>query len=131
MSVIYKTETYSVINCAKCGIGFGIPEDYERQLRSDCGTFYCPSGHTQWFPGKTDQQRINELKAQVASKNDLLASTQRELDKRYRLQRAAEGKTRAIKRRVANGVCPCCTRTFQNLAAHMANKHPGFPKDAE
>ena len=131
MSVIYQTATYNILNCYKCGIGFGVPSEFERQRRSDRQSFFCPSGHSQWFPGKTDEQRVRELQAQVASKNDLLASTQRELNKRHRLQRAAEGKTRAIKRRVANGVCPCCTRTFQNLAAHMANKHPGFPKDAE
>lgn len=50
-------------------------------------------------------------------------------DKQWRLRRAAEGRTRAVKRRVAAGVCPCCTRTFQNLAAHMQNKHPGFPTE--
>jgi hypothetical protein len=27
---------------------------------------------------------------------------------------------------VANGVCPCCNRTFQNLARHMAGKHPDY-----
>ena len=131
MITIYKTETYSILHCAKCGIGFGVPAEFEQAARSDRRSFFCPSGHSQWFPGKTDEQRVRELQAQIATKNDLLASTQREVEKRYRLQRAAEGKTRAIKRRVANGVCPCCTRTFQNLAQHMANKHPGFPSAAE
>jgi len=131
MSVIYRTETYNIIHCAKCSIGFGIPAEFEQKRRSDRQSFYCPSGHSQWFPGKTDEQRVRELQAQIATKNDLLASTQREVEKRYRLQRAAEGKTRAIKRRVAAGVCPCCTRSFQNLKAHMANKHPGFPADAD
>ena len=34
-------------------------------------------------------------------------------------------KTR-IKNRIAAGVCPCCNRTFQNLAKHMAGQHPDF-----
>lgn len=25
--------------------------------------------------------------------------------------------------------CPCCTRTFQNLAKHMASEHPDFGKE--
>ena len=29
-------------------------------------------------------------------------------------------------RHFQNGVCPCCTRTFPNLAAHMKTKHPDF-----
>lgn len=27
---------------------------------------------------------------------------------------------------VGAGVCPCCNRTFKNLARHMAGQHPGF-----
>lgn len=34
-------------------------------------------------------------------------------------------KTR-IKNRVKNGVCPCCNRTFENLARHMQAKHSDF-----
>jgi hypothetical protein len=29
-------------------------------------------------------------------------------------------------RRVASGVCPCCTRSFQNLARHMDGEHPNY-----
>ena len=103
ISTIYKTETYTILHCSSCGMGFGVPTEFESQARSDRRTFYCPSKHGQWFPGKTDEQRVRELQAQIATKNDLLASTQREVEKRYRLQRAAEGKTRAIKRRVDSG----------------------------
>ena len=40
-----------------------------------------------------------------------------------RSQKAA--KTR-LKNRVASGVCPCCNRTFKQLAAHMSRQHPEF-----
>jgi hypothetical protein len=39
---------------------------------------------------------------------------------------AQKGVTTRIKRRVANGVCPCCKRTFQDLARHMAGQHPRY-----
>src|SRR3990167_8654380 len=97
MTVLCMTETYSIIHCAKCGIGFGITDDFENKRRTDRKSFYCPSGHSQWIPGKTDEQRVRELRAQVASKNDLLESMRRENEKRYRLQRAAEGKTRGAR----------------------------------
>jgi hypothetical protein len=35
-----------------------------------------------------------------------------------------------IKNRVGHGVCPCCTRSFQNLARHMASEHPTFAAEA-
>jgi len=124
MGTFVETGVYTTVTCCKCGIGIGLPPGFEAGRRSDRKTFYCAWGHPQWFPGKTDEQRIAELKAQVATKDDLLQSTIRENEKRYRLQRAAEGKTRALKKRVAAGVCPCCTRTFQNLARHMKSQHP-------
>jgi len=45
-------------------------------------------------------------------------------------QRRAEkaAKTR-IKNRIGNGVCPCCNRTFKDLASHMKCKHPEYASD--
>jgi hypothetical protein len=31
-----------------------------------------------------------------------------------------------IKKRVAAGVCPCCNRSFKDLARHMAGQHPDY-----
>lgn len=129
MSQITQLEFFNVLHCANCGVGFAISTEYEDKRRADRRTFYCPNGHSQWFPGKTDKKVIEELRAQVASREDLLQSTRLERDKHYRLRRAAEGKARAIRKRVAAGVCPRCTRTFQNLARHMHTKHPGFPHE--
>lgn len=36
----------------------------------------------------------------------------------------AEKKIIQTKRRALAGVCPCCTRTFQNVQRHMKSKHP-------
>jgi hypothetical protein len=44
-------------------------------------------------------------------------------ERRRRAEKAAKTK---IKNRVAKGVCPCCNRTFQNLADHMKSKHPDY-----
>lgn len=40
--------------------------------------------------------------------------------------RAFKGVVTKLKKRAANGVCPCCNRTFVDLARHMAGKHPTF-----
>jgi len=44
--------------------------------------------------------------------------------------KAIRGELTKLKKRVTNGVCPCCHRSFQNLRRHMATKHPNEAKDA-
>jgi hypothetical protein len=34
------------------------------------------------------------------------------------------------KKRVGNGACPCCKRTFSALARHIKTQHPDFTCDA-
>jgi len=43
-----------------------------------------------------------------------------------RQKAAAKGQLTKTKRRVANGVCPCCNRTFADLSAHMHGQHPEY-----
>lgn len=43
-----------------------------------------------------------------------------------RLRKALE-----IKKRVGNGVCPCCNRTFENLSRHMSCKHPEYKTESK
>lgn len=44
-------------------------------------------------------------------------------ENRRRAEKAA--KTR-LKNRAKAGVCPCCNRTFKQLAAHMKTQHPNW-----
>ena len=43
-----------------------------------------------------------------------------------RRRAAAKGQLTKVKKRVGNGVCPCCTRSFTDLARHMESKHPAY-----
>jgi hypothetical protein len=42
-------------------------------------------------------------------------------------QKKSEAELRRIQKRTAAGVCPCCNRTFQQLARHMKTRHPEQP----
>lgn len=42
-------------------------------------------------------------------------------------RRKAEGELKQMQKRVHAGVCPCCNRTFANVARHMQSKHPDVP----
>lgn len=54
------------------------------------------------------------------------------LDYQERAVKAAGTRASKLKLRAANGVCPCCNRTFKQLAAHMSSQHPKYaePTDA-
>jgi len=107
--------------------------DYQRGRFHDgklVDPIYCPVGH-RWYPkGTPEVEKLKErLLAQEGQtlreqqRHDQTKAELRETEQRRRAEKAA--KTR-IKNRVANGVCPCCRRSFSNLANHMKNQHPDF-----
>lgn len=119
--------TLSVYNCATCGIAYGIPTGYDDKRREDGKAFYCPNGHTLVYGDSTTDQ----LKAERERTARLTARIDQERAEREHAQRraaAARGQVTKIRNRVGRGVCPCCNRSFADLAAHMQTKHPDFTK---
>lgn len=135
-----RVETYiHIIQCWKCCIDFGIGDDFMTRRRKDGLVFYCPNGHGNYYnQGKTaDQVALERAQAERDAARSL---ARRESQRRETAQaeartadykaRAAKGQLTKTKKRVAAGVCPCCNRTFQNLAQHMAGQHPDFIEGA-
>lgn len=109
-----------VTGCFSCGVVFAMTEEHEQRLRASHNTFYCPNGHTMWFkPGKSDEQKLKESAARETALKDQLSAAIREGD-------AARQELLRTRQRIANGVCPCCTRSFPNVLAHMTTEHPDF-----
>ena len=131
MTTFTRSETFTVVHCANCGIAFGITSDLERCRRSDGQSFYCPAGHRQYFPGETDADRAQRLAGQLDIERTRLSSVKRQLDYQTRARKAASTRLRKVRQRIGHGVCPCCNRTFNQLAQHMAAKHPDFTTHAE
>lgn len=121
------------IACYKCKVVFGMPRDlYEVALQRREGMqFFCPNGHGQHFiSGETEADKLRRerdlLKQRLAQKDDEI---QHQRDRREEAERrvsAAKGQVTKLKKRASAGVCPCCNRTFHNMAAHMKTKHPEF-----
>ena len=90
--------------------------------------FYCAYGHSQvYVVGENEEIKLrrerDRLQQRLAEKDDTIAN----LDKRLS---ATKGVVTRIKNRVGHGVCPCCTRSFANLARHMATKHSDYAAEA-
>lgn len=47
-------------------------------------------------------------------------------DKAEASLKATKGVVTRLSKRASAGTCPCCNRTFKQLAAHMATKHQTF-----
>lgn len=116
--------------CATCGVEFGMPSPLLRARREGRASIYCPSGHRGIFDGPTEAEILREqLKrrdaelARAAEREDGLRRQRQTLE--HRLY-GTQGALTKVKKRVGNGVCPCCDRSFVKLAAHMKTKHPDF-----
>lgn len=110
--------------CASCGIPYGIEANFDNARREDGKGFHCPNGHSLSYA----TTEFDKLKRENQSLNSQLNWAVSEAEDAKRGRTVARAKLTKFKNRVANGVCPCCHRTFKQLAAHMTNKHPDFKK---
>jgi hypothetical protein len=115
--------------CCNCHIAFAMPKELQDRRRTEGGTFYCPNGHGQHY-AKTENQKLREQldransDSQYWRQRKVDADAQKEATER-RLS-AQKGQVTKLKRRITNGVCPCCSRSFSNLRRHMSSQHPDF-----
>ena len=114
--------------CCKCGVHFGLEKGHREGLLKDGSKrgFFCPNGHQQFYmEGEADKLRRerDRLQQQLAQKDEI--NWQREQRKGAERQvAAAKGQITRLKKRANAGVCPCCNRTFSNMARHMKTMHP-------
>lgn len=122
--------SFYIEECIECGIQFAITERYQQLRSGDHKLFYCPNRHGQFYPGKSDEEKLKEqlrrekLERESAEASKDLAWVR--ADKAIRSQRASKGHLTRIKNRISEGVCPCCNRQFPNLQSHMKIKHPKY-----
>jgi 3'-phosphoadenosine 5'-phosphosulfate (PAPS) 3'-phosphatase len=113
--------------CPACGVIYAMPEEFDTWCRKKSHrNFYCPAGHQLHYPGKSEEQKLREANEALARERARHDQTQAQLRAQKAQTTRARNERDKIKTRVAHGVCPCCNRTFKQLAAHMQRKHPEF-----
>lgn len=127
-----------MIACAQCKETIHLSDAQDLMLRRNQATFFCLWGHNNYFPqGQSEAEKLrlerDRLKQQIAQKNDEIAeawtaaaANAEAIGRAERRVSAAKGQITRLKNRASAGVCPCCNRTFVQLARHMAAKHKGF-----
>lgn len=116
-----------VVTCPSCRIVYAIPASLASSARAYPGnrvngwTICCPMGHDWHYTGKSVTEKLEEERRRSKATRDLL-------DHEQRSHAATRGHLTRAKKRISGGVCPCCNRTFQELARHMETMHPGYGK---
>jgi len=123
--------TFVVTDCCNCGMPFAMTKDFQRRRRDDKTTFYCPAGHPQHYTGESAADRAQRLAGQLDIERTRRQQAEHKLDYARRSQKATSTRLKKVKQRVGHGVCPCCNRTFQQLAKHMAAQHPTYSQEPE
>lgn len=103
-----------------CGCGpFAVLATTFRRWRRTGEWWHCPHcGSRRHFIGETEEQRrIRQLEQRVAREQGRVIEERTRADSHRR-------RYRRMRERIQNGLCPCCNRSFTNLARHMATKHP-------
>lgn len=123
--------SYTLICCGVqgCGMQFAVESGLQEKWQQTGQGFYCPNGHSISYTNSLNAA----LKREVTQKQAYIDRVETDLrlarERRDRAEKTAaivKGQSRALKKRVACGVCPCCKRSFQNLHRHMAGQHPGY-----
>jgi len=107
-----------------------LPAGTVEKMRRTHEWWYCYRGHRQHFSGQSKEEELKKKLADMTRFRDngikRLEWKAEELRKEQRSKAAIKGQVTKIKKRVKNGVCPCCNRSFKNLGGHMSSKHPTY-----
>ena len=117
--------------CFRCKEPFAMTEATYQTLVRSGANFHCPFGHPQHFteePTEADilRRERDRLKQDAARKDENIEFLQRSVFKLKEEAAAAKLDTVRARKRALMGTCPCCHRTFRQMALHMRNKHPEF-----
>lgn len=119
--------------CCKCHILFAMPQDLQQRAINDQSiNFYCPKGHPQVYTSdkiKTLEAQLQRSLEEATREAARRREAEQERDHHWIERKKTNTRFKHLKERVKAGVCPCCHRTFQQLAKHMALKHPSFARD--
>ncbi len=57
----------ALIECASCNLIFAVTRDFQRDRRNDHKEFYCPKGHFNYYPQKSDVEKLQDKLAVTES----------------------------------------------------------------
>ena len=108
------------MTCGECGIQFAVPEGWRIEKQNTGRGWHCPNGHARVYLESDEQKAMKALEEEKRRHSSTLAR----LNEAKAAEHKAQAEMKRMKKRASVGLCPCCNRTFQQLARHMNTKHP-------
>lgn len=119
----------AVETCCNCGMEFHVPAHWQAERRALGDWFFCPNGHRQHYTETEAVKLKRELAITQRQRDEAFARASQEHQAARAIERrrvAQVAATTRLRRRVKAGACPCCKRTFRQLAIHMKKQHPDW-----
>ena len=126
MTTLLKAVFLVETACADCGITFAVPDTWDKARRNDGKGFYCPNGHSLFYGKTTLEKQLEAAKRHRDNLSAALTASQDQVVAERKAHATTKGKLTKTRKRVGNGVCPCCNRSFADLGRHMAGQHPDY-----
>ena len=116
--------------CGECGGVYAISERFRKQCQ-DKGNrgWRCPypDCNTTWgYYGKTEAEKLQDQLDCERQQRERISDQLKQTTRSLNAQRGATTRARNQLNRTKAGICPCCNRTFKQLAAHMKSQHPNW-----
>lgn len=121
MTTLTRTATLTAMSCGDCGVVFALDDDYISARRDDHRTWYCPNGHSRYYPTESNAEKYERLYRQS---EDRAAATRAERDQIEASRRAWKGQVTRLRKAAIEGDCPLCGQHLRDLARHVARIHP-------
>lgn len=124
-------QTFEIEVCCNCGIAFAAPRNVVNEWRQTGKSFCCPYGHFQSYRESENtrlKKQLENAKRRTEWAESDAKNTRQANDHLRNRVRAEKGAKTKLKKRIANGVCPCCQRSFTNLKRHMDTQHKKYGK---
>ena len=124
-----NTGFYRYQTCSTCGVTFAMPERLVEMRMVDGLDWWCPLGHRWHYTTglsavEAERERAEKLRNELDMTNRLLAGRDEDIKQERRSHAATKGQLTKARKRAAAGVCQWCNRSFEDLARHVASKHP-------
>ncbi len=127
-NVLRYTEELVTENCCTCAMTFAVPSEFQKRRQDDKRAFYCPSGHSMSYLGKSEADKLrDELTRERARLDQAKAEAERlrgRVALRERQVAARKAVATKLRKRISVGKCPCCHAQFTDLKQHMQTQHP-------
>lgn len=119
--------------CSACGMFFFIPNNIEQACVDKGRNWWCPGCGHHWRYGDTTKAKLEKQLEREKKRTEwatIRADNNAAWAEREKRKKAAyKGLLTKTKKRISGGVCPCCNRSFHNLAKHMKSKHPNYGRE--